>query len=755
MKRAAIIVAVLFVLTAHAAYPCKMIVMPPDDKCPPDWYHKTAAMEVKLLSVTTKIDNQAAVTTVEQVFHNPNKYAVAGEYLFPLPDNANVSKFTLVAGEKQVEGKILSKEEARKLYMELMRQWNNPALLEKADERAYRASVGIVPADGEVRVKFEVVQTLALDSGMIEYSLPLGIAREHPSPVGTLSVHISISSNSPIKNIISPSHDVTVDQKDPKAPTVIYERENVSSERDFRLYYTLSKEAIGVNALSYRSGAEDGYFMLLLSPDLNAGKVVPKDIVFVIDRSGSMTGPKIKQARSALKYCLNNLNNGDRYDIISFSNEVTPFKGSLQENSTDAAKVEMKKVRDEALEYVDKIEATGGTDINAALEQAFSEIKASDRPAYIVFLTDGVPTAGDIKEPGAILANISKINTSHARIFAFGVGFGVNAVMLDRLAEESRGANEYILEEESIEVKVSRFYNKVSSPVMMDIALAVSKGVEIYDVFPDKMPDLFRGGQLVLLGRYKGGGKATITLTGKAGGEKQTYTYEENFAEKENSRDFLPRLWAMKKIAFLVSAARTQAKPEIAEGLKNQIIELSQRYGIITEFTAYLIQSNNRAIPQSGRALREPAAAAPDQVKQAGAGFEKGDGPAEMKFSRRNVGEKNAQNAEAFDALQDKDFRRAQKGRMAITGDRTFYLNDKDQYVQSTFKEKTETIKIEYMGAEYVKLLEEHPEAGRYLSLGERVIFEMAGKWYEVFVKEAPKAEAGEKQSPPAGGAKE
>jgi len=751
MKRIAFLVGIFVILAASTAYPCKMIVMPPDDGImPPDWYRRTAPMEVKLLSVSVKIDNQVAVTTVEQVFHNPNTYDVAGEYLFPLPNNADVSKFTLIVGEKQIEGKVLSKEEARQLYLQLLQQRSDPALLEKADERAYRASVGIVPANGEVRVKFEFVQTLAIDAGMIEYALPLGISREHPNPIGTLSLNIEIISNIPIKNIVSPSHDVTVNRKDAKSATVLYEREKVPSDRDFNLYYTLSDQAIGLNVLSYKTGAEDGYFMLLLSPDLSAGKVSPKDIIFVIDRSGSMAGKKIEQARKALKICLDSLNDGDRYNVISFSNDVTAFQEALQDFSTDASKADLKRIHDEALTFVDNIAATGGTDINTAVLTALKEVESSDRPVYIVFLTDGLPTVG-VTDPNTILANISQANAKGARVFVFGVGYNVNAIMLDKLAEDSRGANEYVLEDEDIEVKVSRFYNKVSSPVLSGIAVTTSEGIELSDVFPGKMPDLFRGSQLMLLGRYKGAGKATITLTGNTGGEKQTYAYEENFAERENNHDFLPRLWAMRKISFMVSAIRMNPKAGNAKALQDQIIDLSQRYGIITEFTSYLIQTNDRVIPQGGRVFREQAAAAPEPMRQAGAGFDKAEGPSGVKFSQRNVYEKNASNAEAFDELKDAQFRAAQRANMANVGDRTFYLNDKNQYVQSTYKENTETTKIEYLGDEYRKLIEDRPEIAKFLAVGKQVIFDVDGKWYEVFVREQPAPETPGQPQPPAG----
>jgi len=650
MKRIALLSAIICLLAASTAYPSRMIIRPPGKEVPPDWYRRTSPVVVKLLKIDVKITNGVAVTKIDQVFHNPNSCAVRGEYLFPLPGGADVSDFRIRLGKKELKGRVLTREEALKLYMEMLRRGKNPTLLEMVNRRVFRVALGVVPANGEARINFEFVQTLKADSGMVDYTFPLGIAREHPKPIGTLSFHAEIESRTPIKNIVSPSHDVDIRRISDTVVTIVYEAENAASERDLHLHYLLSEKEIGLSVLTYRTGADDGYFMLLLSPQLKDGRVAPKDLIFVIDRSGSMSGKKIEQVREALKFCLNSLNDGDRYDVISFADNVTPFKGSLQEYSADKNKADLRKVHEEALAYVEGIRASGGTDINSALLRALAEIKDSKRPAYIVFLTDGLPTVGETN-PDKIVANITQANGRKARLFAFGAGYNVNAIMLDRLAEENNGANEYVVEKEDIEVKVSSFYGKVSSPVLSDIAVSAGKGVKLHDMYPEHLPDVFRGSQLILLGRYEGSGTVKVTLTGNAGEEKQTYEYKTEFAKAETAHDFLPRLWAMRKISYLVMKLRANPKGKNSEALQKEITALSQRYGVITEYTSYLIQSRGETIPQNKRLQRvmKNSAVLQQQLLQARRQAEQAGGAGGVKFSRRNLLERSVKNAEDFD----------------------------------------------------------------------------------------------------------
>ncbi len=735
MRRIVFFSMLLLVLAASAAYPTRMIIMPPGKEIPPDWPRRISPIDVKLLKVDVKIDNQVAVTKVDEVFHNPNICAVHCEYFFPLPEGAGVSDFRVRVGEKELKGEVLTKEEAQKLYMEMLRQHRNPALLEMAGRRVFRVRLGVVPANGEVRIRFQFVQALKAESGMVDYSFPLGIAREHPKPIGTLSFHAEIRSDTPIKNIVSPSHNVRIERNGDRAVTVVYEAENVPSERDMQLHYLLSKDDIGLSLLTYRTGTDDGYFMLLLSPKIKDGKVIPKDIVFVIDRSGSMSGRnKIQQARNALEFCLNSLNDGDRYDIISFSDNVTPFRGSLQDFTTDKEKAELHKTHAEALKYARNIQAAGGTDINSALLKALAEIKDSKRPAYIIFLTDGLPTVGETNSDN-IVANVTTANAQKARLFAFGVGYNVNAIMLDRLAEENSGANEYVVENENIEVKVSALYAKVSSPMLSDIAVKAGVGAGLYDAYPRRLPDIFRGSQLILFGRYKGSGKVKVTLTGKVGDGEQKYEYEADFAKGETAHDFLPRLWAMRKISYLIMELRAKGENKKTEELQKEITALSQRYGVINEYTSYLIQSRGEAIPQNVRLQREAQVRVKGELDRAAQQARAPGGVGGVKFSQRNIAERKGCTQADFEAVQDEDFRRVQKTCMRNLRDRTFYLNDRDQYVQSDFKEKTETQKVEYLSDEYFALIEKHPDAAQYLSVGEQVVFNIGETWYEVYVK--------------------
>jgi Ca-activated chloride channel family protein len=238
--------------------------------------------------------------------------------------------------------------------------------------------------------------------------------------------------------------------------------------------------------------------MLLASPRFAAPgeKVVAKNVVLVLDSSGSMSGAKITQAREAARFILNHLDKRDAFTLIDFDDGVTPFSEGLVPASGDAIA--------RALKFVDGIEDSGGTNINDALLAALSRMRDGERPGYVLFLTDGLPTVGTT-ETADILRNIQNGNERRSRIFVFGVGDDVNTELLDRLSSDHRGTSVYIGETEDLEVALSGFYEKISSPLLSDLAVEF-KGIDTSQVYPRALPDLFKGSQLVLVGRYRGDG---------------------------------------------------------------------------------------------------------------------------------------------------------------------------------------------------------------------------------------------------------
>ncbi|MCH7760825.1 VWA domain-containing protein [candidate division TA06 bacterium] len=444
------------------------------------------ALSIKYHSVDIEIENQIARTKVDQVFINPYSRDVEGIYIFPIPEDANISKFSMWVGGEELKGEILDKDEARKIYEEIVRRMKDPGLLEYAGRGAFRARIYPIPARGEKRVSLEYEEILKMDNGLSEYRCSL-------DPIREVNLTITLSSKSPIKSVYSPTHEIDVKRKGDHRVEIHYTEKDSKPDRDFLLYYTVSKEDLGLNLLTYREKGDKGFFLGMISPStvLSKTKIIGKDIVFVLDRSGSMSGEKIEQAKSALLFCLNNLNSTDKFSLISFSDEVRVYEEMLMNASQENIK--------QARKFVRGIEAAGGTDINHALLTALQHLENSKRTSFIIFLTDGLPTVGETNIP-TILENVESESQGSSKVFAFGVGYDVNTRFLDRLATENQGTSEYVRPEEDIEVKISNFYTKIANPVLTDLNLNFGK-IKVTEVYPKVLPDLFHGSQLLVLGR--------------------------------------------------------------------------------------------------------------------------------------------------------------------------------------------------------------------------------------------------------------
>jgi Ca-activated chloride channel family protein len=306
---------------------------------------------------------------------------------------------------------------------------------------------------------------------------------------------------------------------------------------------------------------------------------VPRDLVLVLDTSGSMRGPKMEQARKALTYCLDNLGPQDRFGLLHFATTVNRYEDKLLEASAEQVA--------RARKWVQELEATGGTAINDALASAL-ELRSADagRSFTVVFFTDGQPTIGET-EPEKIFKRAAAGNTANTRIFTFGVGDDVNATLLDRLAEQTRAVATYVRPAEDIEAKVSGLYGKISHPVLTDLRLTVTNGIRLSEVYPVALPDLFHGGQLVVLGRFQGKGPAAIKLAGKVGPEAKEFVYELTFPDKTgDERAFVEPLWARRKVGYLLDQIRAHGEQK---ELVSEVVALAKKYGITTPYTSYLI----------------------------------------------------------------------------------------------------------------------------------------------------------------------
>jgi Ca-activated chloride channel homolog len=537
-------------------------------------------LRVKSLRIDTQVQGQVATTRITQVFLNDLDFVIDGVFFYPLPEDATFVDFATWDGDKKLRGEVLERDEARNRYLSIVRRSWDPGLLEYASANLFQARVFPVPARGEKKIEFAYSQILKADHGMVAYIYPLQSGtRANPQPLGSVVLTMNVDADQGIKTIYSPTHKIDVHREGERKASLSFEAKNVQPDRNFQLFYSLSNADFGMSLMTYREGADDGYFMVIFAPKVEQdnASVVPKDIIFVLDTSGSMDDRgKIEKALSALKFGVRKLHPEDRFNIVVFNTESRKFRDGLVQASADA--------KDAAIQFLERQAASGGTNINDALKDALGAFGSGDRPRYLVFATDGLPTVGE-SDPNKILRDVSAENSRKVRIFSFGVGYDVNTYLLDQLATRNYGVVDYIAPEEDLELKLSNFFEKVSAPVMTDMDIDWGS-LHVFDIYPRDLPDLFRGTQLTVLGRYSGSGSLPLVLKGKLRQESCSLRYDRNdFPNVSTSNDFLPRLWAMRKVGYLLDQIRTTG--ENAE-VKDEIIKLAKKYGFVTPYTSYL-----------------------------------------------------------------------------------------------------------------------------------------------------------------------
>lgn len=538
------------------------------------------AYEIRDVSIDARVREQVAEVQVSQTFYNPGSTVIESEYLFPLPEEGAIQNFVLMVDGKEMPGRLLPKEEARRIYEEIVRTKRDPALLEYMGRGLFRTSVFPIPPGAERKVTLRYTQLLKRERDVVEFVYPLSTQRFTAKPIQRLNLAMRIESREPIKSIYSPIYDTAIRRDGEREAKVDLTLRDTIPTSDFKLVYTLAEGSIGATVLSYRpSDGEDGYFLLLASPQVKPAdeKPRPKSVVFVLDRSGSMAGKKIDQAKNALGFVLNNLRDDDTFNIIAYDDRVEAFKPELQRYNSSS--------RDEAVRFVSNIREGGSTNINDALKTALGMLQDENKPNYVIFLTDGLPTAGETGEL-KIADNAKQANRMHARLFVFGVGFDVNARLLDRLSGGNSGTSEYVRPDEDIEKHVGAFYAKMTRPVLASISIDF-QSVDVNRTYPRDIPDLFEGGQIVWAGRYRQSNRTKVTIAGKVGSEKRSLEFEADLAERGrgSSFDFVERIWAIRRVGFIIDQIDMNGQNR---ELTEELVSLSRRYGILTPYTSFL-----------------------------------------------------------------------------------------------------------------------------------------------------------------------
>ncbi len=707
-----------------------IIVPGPCERCPrpPRPFPLPRSLPISSIKIDTKIQSQVATTHVEQVFRNDNDFMMEGTYLFPIPESASIAEFAIWDGDRRLVGEVRSREEARRIYDEIVRRQRDPGLLEYAGKDLFQASIFPILPHADKKLEITYTQVVHAESGTVAYRYPLGTGRQI-TQVGSVAGRVEVESKDPLRNVYSPTHVIDVKRNTDRKSVVSFETERGKELQDFQLFYTISKDDFGLTLLTHREPGRDGYFLLMISPkeDWSEQEYSAKDVVFVVDTSGSMAEEgKMEKARSALLYGIRILRPQDRFNVISFAGEEHLMEPGL------IAADEQGRRRGEA--FVKALRPVGGTNINQSLLASLRQFSETDRPKILVFMTDGLPTV-DETNISKIVDNVHKATRSGIRLFSFGVGYDVNTALLDKIASDNGGMSDYVEPKEDLEVKVSNFFSKVNYPVLTDLNLDLG-GVKTDLMYPRGIPDVFRGSQVTLIGRYSNPNDLAsirLKLSGKSAGNMRSYEYQNlRFPLREEANDYLPRLWATRRVGWLMEQVRTNGEQR---ELRDEIVDLGTRYGIVTPYTSYLAlegRETTQLVPQP-RSVNGRATGIGGNIMNA----PKGALDAPVAESVTVVGEEAVKQsklerlqkeADRIDEVEAKDTRA-----MKRVSSKTFYMrdgvwSDADFKADAGLPETTVT----FGSDAYFELLNQKPKLAEYFALGERIVVVFEGRVYRV-----------------------
>jgi len=661
--------------------------------------------------VRVEVTGNVATVVVDEWFQSNGPALGEADYLYPLPRDAVFRSFSLYQGEEEIRGEIMDADRAREIYEEIVRRRKDPALIELVGLGLLRARVFPL-APGETRrvtLRFTQLLDQAGDALHLKYaagvpaptscwnagSAPSEGCGPAPSPA-TLEVRVARGSR--FLDPFSPTHPVRTERE---GETLVVRAEGTLSG-SFSLFFPLARESLGLTLVAHKPVGEDGYFLLSLSPGRGEAPAEPRDLTVVLDVSGSMSGEKIRQARAALLELLGTLAPKDRFRLVAFSHAVRPLS------------LEWMPVRPQELAraraWVEGLEANGGTNISGALAEALRLESPRNRLPVVIFLTDGIPTVGEISVE-AILRKLAQ-ERGRARIFAFGVGHDVNTALLDRMSEEGRGNTHYVEPGESVERALSLLATKIRHPVLTDLAL-VRAPARIKELYPVDIPDVFAGEELVLFGRYETGDgdlAGELVLEGRRGGESLRFALEASFPVHEEGNAFIPRLWASRKLGFLTRRVWTEGP---GEELMHEIRETALRYGLPSPYTSYLVLEPGTEVPRDLSGAMALPIRFRDQSPEAAAFSVHGEGAvrrARAAGALRAVASESdlAVAGEAFldPALRGREDLRSVAGRL-------FHLED-GVWREAQAREEVRVLEVSPFGKGYFDLLELLPELRPY-----------------------------------------
>lgn len=540
-------------------------------------------LEIKEHNVQVTINNGVAVTKVTQVFHNTEKRQVEALYTFPVPKSASVANFSMWINGKEMVGEVLEKQRAREIYNSYKQQRRDPGLLEQVDYRTFEMRIFPIGPEADQKVEITYYQELDYDHDAATYVYPLATVTRKgvdSRTTGKFAIGFDVKSAVPIAELESPSHgkSFAIAKHSDAYWQANLETTGGSLAQDVVIACRVSRPRTGMDLITSRNGSEDGFFCLTLTAGQDvAQKQDGMDYVFVLDASGSMADSgKLLLSKDTVAAFLNELGEADRFEVMTFN--VTPNLGLGQLLPGNAAN------KQRASEFLSTQQARGGTVLQPAMATAYKYASA-DRPLNVVILSDGLT---EQQERAVLLQQIQK-RPGNTRVFCIGVGNDVNRPLLEQLAEDSGGLAAFISSGDNFERQARAFRQKLMRPFATNLEIKFA-GVDVTDVEPSKLPNLYFGAPVRVYGRYHGSGTANVTLRGSVNGVEIKQAAPMDFPKTDLTNLEINRMWAWHRVNRLLKDAdrngdRSPAIPEI--------IRLGEDFSIVTEYTSFLVLEND------------------------------------------------------------------------------------------------------------------------------------------------------------------
>lgn len=524
-------------------------------------------------SIRASIEGRVARIDVEEQFRNTGAAVAEGTYHYPLAGEAVFQSLSLWMGENEMRGELMDATKARSIYEEIVRRRRDPALVTLAGHQLLRAQVFPIQPGETRKVVLRFTQLLDKQGDALRWRYALG-ADERGS--ARPDIRVTLREPALFGRPFSPTHSLQISGSDDRTVAV-----TDAARGDVELFLPLRTASAGLSVVTHALRGEDGYFLLYVTPPESAeSQHMGRDLTMVVDVSGSMSGPKLEQAKAAMQQMLGTLTDRDRFRLISFSSGVRTFRDGYTMANVSSL--------ERAREWTNALVADGGTNIEGALREVMQRDRTSGgrdgNLDLLVFLTDGVPSVGE-SQPERLAALVAQ-HAVNMRVFTVGIGMDVNTYLLERMAQDGRGSADFVPPNGSVEQTVGSLARKLRAPALVNLRV-VSSPARIVSLEPVRMPDLFAGQELVVLGRYQGSGSGPLVIEGERDGRTVRVSMPVEFAAREDAHEYVSTLWAARRIGSLTRTMRLEgATPERIEEIK----ALALRHGIVTEYTAYLVQ---------------------------------------------------------------------------------------------------------------------------------------------------------------------